>query len=731
MPEVRPQSASGVSAGPLAKDAGTGRISAARRREILSVALVLLAATVLRAIYLWQYREHIPYYSHLVLDSAYYDAWAQRVAHGVGYGPMPFYMAPLYPYVLAAIYAISGHNLPLVYVLQAALGVCNLFLVYLLGRRLFGHWSGLAAMVFVLLYAPLMYLESKILTETLAVALNLGSILLLMRALDRPTLFRYLSAGIALGLSAVCRPTALLTVALILVWFLFGARSPRRSGAGFRHLGMLILGIMLAILPVTARNYLVGRDFALITTNFGIVFAQGSYPSSDGTSTALPDFSGLLASQQEEEMSIAQKALGHPVKPSESSAYWLKRGFGFIREHPGRYTQLLGRKLIWTLHNREAPCNYNVYLERRLVPVLRYLPLPYALLAGLALFGFVCGRRAARESDVLALYILSILLGLLIFSVTSRYRVSAVPALAVFAGFGLVQAVDSVRRRNLRAVGAVAACIALVSLFSLVPYPIPPVTAEGPANLGTSYLAAGRTVEAMAALEESLAIDPNFAYAHLVIGDILVHQGKIDEAIERYSQALRADPDCAPAHNNLGAMLLRNGRLQEAVSEFRKALRLNPDVAEAHVGLAAALEKMGRAAEAKREREAAARCTPNLAEMHYNRGVVLEGEGKLDAAVREYREAVRINRDFVEAHVNLGLALKNQGRIDEAIREYREAIRIKPDLASAHNNLAVSLYLKGDYAEAWKEVRLCRKYGGNPHPGFLKALSEKMPGPAD
>jgi len=73
----------------------------------------------------------------------------------------------------------------------------------------------------------------------------------------------------------------------------------------------------------------------------------------------------------------------------------------------------------------------------------------------------------------------------------------------------------------------------------------------------------------------------------------------------------------------------------------------------------------------------------------------------------------------------------SQGKGDEAIREYQEAIRLEPDLASAHNNLAISLYLKGDYAEAWKEVRLCRKYGLNPHPGFIKALSQKMPEPAD
>jgi 4-amino-4-deoxy-L-arabinose transferase-like glycosyltransferase len=189
-----------------------------RRQETLVVALVLLVAALLRVVYLMQYKAHVPYYSAIILDSIYYDSWAWKVAQGKGYGPMPFYMAPLYPYVLAVIYKLFGHSLGLVYALQSALGVVNTYLVYILTRRMFGHKSGIAAMVIILAYAPLMYLEPKILTETLSIFLNLASLLLVMKAVDQPGPSRFTVAGLVLGLSALCRPNALLTIALVLVW---------------------------------------------------------------------------------------------------------------------------------------------------------------------------------------------------------------------------------------------------------------------------------------------------------------------------------------------------------------------------------------------------------------------------------------------------------------------------------------------------------------------------------
>jgi len=229
--------------------------------------------------------------------------------------------------------------------------------------------------------------------------------------------------------------------------------------------------------------------------------------------------------------------------------------------------------------------------------------------------------------------------------------------------------------------------------------------------------------------------------AHNCLGQALGVQGKTDQALSHLYKALAIQPTYSPVHRNLGSILLRQGRLDESIAHLHEALRLNSNDPVAHCDLGVALSGQGRFKEAIAHLSKALEIDPGLdvarrnlgavsATSHYTAGIALDEQGKTGEAIREYREAISLDPSLAQAHNNLGLALRSQGKGDEAIREFREASRLKPALVSAHNNLAVSLYVKGDYAGAWKEVNLCRKYGLEPHPDFLKALSQKMPEPA-
>src|SRR5688572_521711 len=69
-----------------------------------------------------------PFQSGLMGDSREYDAWAQRIASGDWIGTDVFYQAPLYPYFLAVVFSLAGHDLALVRVLQALLGAVSCLL---------------------------------------------------------------------------------------------------------------------------------------------------------------------------------------------------------------------------------------------------------------------------------------------------------------------------------------------------------------------------------------------------------------------------------------------------------------------------------------------------------------------------------------------------------------------------------------------------------------------------
>lgn len=274
-----------------------------------------------------------------------------------------------------------------------------------------------------MLYAPLLFMETKLLSETLGVAITLLALALLLKAVEvrRPGVF--FVAGLVTGLSTLCRSANLLFVITVLVWLCVRAIIHRDRA----HIGSLVstaMGIALAILPVTIRNYVVGQDIALIQTNLGMTFAQGNNEKAVGVICLPPGTSAGIASQQQEEMAMAERALGHPVKPSGSSRYWLQQGVGWIRENPAAYLLLLGRKLMHSFTNREELDSYEIYYEISQVPILRCLFLPFSIILGLAVVGLIQGRREGigQGGRLLVLYVLSVLVTLLVFYVSPRYR---------------------------------------------------------------------------------------------------------------------------------------------------------------------------------------------------------------------------------------------------------------------------------------------------------------------
>jgi Flp pilus assembly protein TadD len=173
-------------------------------------------------------------------------------------------------------------------------------------------------------------------------------------------------------------------------------------------------------------------------------------------------------------------------------------------------------------------------------------------------------------------------------------------------------------------------------------------------NLGVMLSAKGRTDEALAELEETLRIWPDFAEAHNTIGNLLAKRGDDASAIAHYRTALRLSPGFAAAHNNLGLALVRQGAIDEAVAHYHEALTLTPPFAAAHHNLGRALLLQGRTAEA---------------EAHL-------------------REAIRLKPRYTDAHVSLGELLAGTGRTQQAASCFREALRLDPAHAKAQSALA-------------------------------------------
>jgi len=97
--------------------------------------------------------------------------------------------------------------------------------------------------------------------------------------------------------------------------------------------------------------------------------------------------------------------------------------------------------------------------------------------------------------------------------------------------------------------------------------------------------------EAIASYQKVLALDPDYAPAHINLGTIYYHRSEYGLAESHYRKAIEADRRYALAHFDLGNVLDETQRVDEAIASYVAALQLAPTYADAHYNLALAYER--------------------------------------------------------------------------------------------------------------------------------------------
>lgn len=104
--------------------------------------------------------------------------------------------------------------------------------------------------------------------------------------------------------------------------------------------------------------------------------------------------------------------------------------------------------------------------------------------------------------------------------------------------------------------------------------------------------------EALRAYAHALALDPDFADAHVNLGRLLQLTGRTVEAVEHYRRSLQAGSRDPTASFNLGTALEELEQWADAMAAYRLAIQADPQFADAHFNLARLYEQAGRRAEA-------------------------------------------------------------------------------------------------------------------------------------
>jgi tetratricopeptide (TPR) repeat protein len=132
-------------------------------------------------------------------------------------------------------------------------------------------------------------------------------------------------------------------------------------------------------------------------------------------------------------------------------------------------------------------------------------------------------------------------------------------------------------------------------------------------NLAVTYRAAGRLPESVAASEEALAVDPQFAGAHNNLAFALLTADRPDDAIPHLTRALELDPTLDVAWSNLGLAYSMKGDLAKSLELLRRAEHMNPGNAETHARAAEVLLGVGRVQDAIQELSLALQIDPENA----------------------------------------------------------------------------------------------------------------------
>jgi tetratricopeptide (TPR) repeat protein len=572
------------------------------------IPLALLAAILgLRIVYLLQLSRS-PLGTFLVEDQLVYQRRAQEILAGHLIGrTAPFYSSALYPYILAAIYAVCGIRPTAVYVVQHLLGVATCALVFLLAREIFEPRRSFVGLVLAGLYAPLVFAEGQILMiswTVFAVALALWSA---VRHSRTGSVGSALTCGAAVGLGMADKPNLIVLALAVAAWW-------RLTAGRWRWSSLVALGAGAALLvaPWVAVNAAATGGRVLISASSGINLAIGNNPLSDGTYTEPWAAQGQDSSQfqglQNASRYFAGRALGRPVDDLEADRYWRRAALAYILGRPIDEARLLGRKILLMVNRQEIPNVMSFDFYRAQFSALRLFPVGFWLVGPFGLLAALSSPRGGSGARLLLAVLLLYALSLLPFFVCDRFRLPVVPILLVFAADGLATLYETLRARRFRRAARLAAGVGV--LAGLVSLPL-------------------------------VRFDPG--RDHWMLAQAFLERGDPEKAIDEYRAVLAIRPDQAGAWTDLGLVQSRLGRYTDAEQSLRRATSLSPGLGSAHAALADIHRIRGAVEPALAEYRLAVEADPTLVSAWISLARLLRSDGETELARRTLLKGLSLN----------------------------------------------------------------------------------------
>ncbi|WP_374206177.1 ArnT family glycosyltransferase [Gordonia zhenghanii] len=161
---------------------------------------------------------------------------------------------------------------------EVLMGVASVFLLYLVTRRVFGHWAGIGAGVVLALtpVAAMMFRFDN--PEALLILLMLAACGALLRAIETGRLRWMIAAGVAIGFGFLAKQLEVMLIvpAMVIVYFVAAPGTwLRRVGHLLAALASLVVGagwwvLAVTVWPASSRPYIGGsQNNSILELTFG------------------------------------------------------------------------------------------------------------------------------------------------------------------------------------------------------------------------------------------------------------------------------------------------------------------------------------------------------------------------------------------------------------------------------------------------------------------------------
>jgi len=683
-------------------------------RQHLWLLVVLLVALAVRGAYFWGQYRNSPLFDFPQMDGRVHHEWAASIASGEGMEPRPYLRAPLYYYLLAWLYMLTGPQVAVARIAGCLLGALNCYLMARLAAALAGFRTGLLAGLIAALYWPLVYFDFELLTVGLEVCLNTALLWALLAAGRRGSTLWFAAAGVVWGLSAITRPNVLAVAPVIWLWAWWTSRQPSAARRLLAPLAATI-GLVIPIAPVALRNYFVGGEPVLLASTGGINFYIGNNPESTGYLAIVPEARPEWRDWLVDIKQIPEQELGRSLTDREISSYWFGRAMKWIGSAPGAWIGHMVTKLRLFWSPLEIPNNQPIWQIARQAGWIAWLFwIGFPVVAALAIPGLALLRGRWRAWTIPVAFAAVYMATVVAFFCPARYRAPVIPVLIILAAFAVCSVAEYIRQRRWTPVALFAAGVAVVAGLIATN---PPGSAtyrqrvEGEYHfiLGRHFATpapyGGQDLErAEQEYRQAIELAPYIPQQHTALARTLFSLGRPQEARQEFLNAFKADPRDGLTHMYFGLFLASMREMELAISAYQTALHFQPSLALAHQHLGAALMQTNQDDAAAQHLRKALEIRPELTEARLNLAAIMLRQAKSDeevqAAVTEFEAVLREKPKQTTAWQNLGIAQARLRHPDKAIQAFQQALEHDPSMPEVSVSLARLFWMGGRHAEA-------------------------------